>query len=257
MRSGPEPYDEKQERQRLARRRELAGRPVILTPEDRDPMNPASIVAANPWFDWPAWKASVPKCWDHGELRSYRYAVVLDDGPGTVIKTYDPRVVRTLMTVVAVLRPLMQAHRIEVPFWGEIGIHSGYLRGACWQRMEYDGQSVPNWIGLNPWAPASELILGAIHEVAHAIPSPESDLDPSVEVLGHREPYRRRFGLLLHEFLKTDTLLMPDVRHRMRFIARDDDYAPPIHPREGWRWDEEPVLGEARTGGMRYVRFDP
>ena len=120
MNGGPQPFDAERERLRLQRRAELAGLLMPLSPEDRDPMNPESEYCANPWFDWKTWRASVPRCWDHGELRAHRHALILDDEPKTVIRTYNRFFATELQQVLEVVRPLMVAHRIAVPFLYEV-----------------------------------------------------------------------------------------------------------------------------------------
>lgn len=108
--------------------------------------------------------------------------------------------------------------------------------------MTFEGESVGNGIMLSSREPSDlMLIYFALHEAAHCIPEPSSDLDPTVETLGHHESFRRKLGVLLHDFLRTNTEV-PDIwHHRLREAALLDTYAPPIHPLDGWRWDEVPV----------------
>ena len=142
MNGGPQPFDAEQERLRLQRRTELAGLLMPLSPEDRDPMNPASKYYANPWFDWVAWRASVPRCWDHGELRAHRHALILNDEPKTVIRTYNRFFATQLQQVLEVVRPLMVAHRISVPLSTRSRRDRPHCGISAVSRMQLGGQVV-------------------------------------------------------------------------------------------------------------------
>ena len=51
--------------------------------------------------------------------------------------------------------------------------------------MQLDGQVVPNGIMLSSRVKPIGLLYNFLHELAHCIPEPTSDLDPGVNPLGH------------------------------------------------------------------------
>ena len=232
-------YRAAMEKWRLRERDRLADTLVRLGPEFRDPANPKNPFAASPFLDWKVWHESVPRSWEHGEDRAHRHGQFQD---GAVLKTYTPRFMGRLADTAYLVSSVFELHGIEVSFWYECQTRPDLIAGRCFPKMSFQGESVGNCIMLSSREPSDLLLLYyALHEGAHCIPEPSSDFDPTVETLGHHECFRRRFGVLLHDFLMMDTEV-PDIwHHRLRQIAMLDTWGPPIHPLDGWRWDEVPV----------------
>jgi hypothetical protein len=232
-------YRAAMEERRLRERRKLRTRCIPLGPDLRDRVNPANPFAANPFLDWDAWHASVPKSWEHGEDRVYKHGQVQG---GAVLKAYTANFISRLADIAFVISPVLKLHEIEVALWYECRTRPDLMAGSCFPKMTFKGESVGNGIMLSSQEPSDRsLIYYALHEGAHCIPGPCSDLDPSVQTLGHHEDFRRRFGVLLHDFLNMDVWLPDEWHHRLRQQALLDTWAPPIHPLDGWRWDEVPV----------------
>lgn len=212
---------------------------VELTPELRDRANPRNPYAANAAFAWDRWHSVVPKGWAHGEDRQFRWGLVL---PGRiVVKAYSREFLVLLAVTAKTIAPLLRAHQIEVPFWYESRTRPDIMAGVCFPKMTFEGQDVRNGILLSSRQSDPGLVFTAIHEAAHCIAEPASDLDPTFDTLGHHESFSRRQGLLLREFLETDRSQTEEFHYEMRMIAQWDTWGKPIHPLDGWRWDEVPV----------------
>jgi len=212
---------------------------VALTPEFRDRTNPLNPYAANAGFAWDLWHSTVPKGWAHGEDRQFRWGLVL---PGRiVVKAYSYEFLVPLAVTANVVGPLLNAHRIEVPCWYESRTRPDIMAGVCFPKMTFEGQVVGNGILLSSRQSDTGLVFTAIHEAAHCIAEPASDLDPTFDTLGHHENFSRRQGLLLHEFLETDRTQTEEFHYELRMLAQRDAWGKPIHPLDGWRWDEVPV----------------
>jgi len=181
----------------------------------------------------------VPRSWEHGEDRVFRHGQVQD---GAVLKTYTPGFMDRLADTAYLVSPVFELHGIEVALWYECQTRPDVMAGQCFPKMSFKGESVGNGIMLSSREPSDlRLLYCALHEGAHCIPESTSDLDPTVETLGHHESFRRRFGVLLHDFLRLDEECANIWHHRLRQAAMLDTWAPPIHPLDGWSWDEAPV----------------
>lgn len=243
----------REENRRVEQRRRLAGQVVKLDEALRDPYNPENPLALAPSFSWDKWRALHPG-WSHCELRrGLSFAKVLDDG--TILKTYSRDFLTELERVVATLQPLSSSRKIQVAYWYE---QRGWrVGGRVDPSMELDGVSVPQGIGLGRYWPVTwtdqwgrilshgkepavftELCFNGVHEMCHCRPSDESGRGPQ-EYLGHSEEFGIRFGLMLDEFLRTDTTLPPNEKRAIRRLARNDEWGRPICPVHGRDWCQE------------------
>jgi len=234
--SGEGLQPQERERRRLELRRQWTGRLIALTPELRDPTDLDGPLAMNPRFNWPQWRASVPRSWDHGALRCHRWGLVLSDG--TVLRVYKKEFLPRLQWAVESVTPLLRRHHIEVPLWCES--QATVWTGCCHPLMTLNGEGIGNTILLSGREPDLRLVYNTIHEIGHCTPGPRSDLDPTVETLGHDEGFRRRFGTLLYEFLDEGKTLDEDQRLWLRSCAVYDDWGAPICPslEPGWCWKQ-------------------
>ena len=244
---------------RLVHRRRLIGQTLELDAGLRDYCDLQNPLALAPAYPWEKWQALHPS-WLHGELlRGHRWAAIVSGATdGVVLRTYSRIFLDDLVDVVRAMRPLMESRGIIVPVWCEG--RSRKWAGSLAPTMELDGVFAPQSITLSSWRTLelsdecgrtiesragysgfAELCFFATHELAHASPSDgEEHRDPD-EFLGHGNSFQTRWGLLLDEFLRTDTVLSEREKRIVirRAWSADPKWGRPICPVEGQDWGED------------------